>query len=316
MISTTDSPGASARRGSPSRISRADRPVPVLVLAALTAAAMVLVAPPARALGEPGIETAFRRMYELRFDEARAEIVSYRQLHPNDPLGAAAEAASYLFEQFNQEGILTSAFFLDDARLLGGIEGTADPVLSEAFLVANQSARTTALERMKSRPEDPDALFVLTIADGMEGDFEAIIGKRQLAALSLIRGAEKKAARLLAVRADAQDANVALGAANYIIGSLPAYKRFLLWFGAVRGDRQRGMEQLQLAAERGHYLRPFAMWLLALAAEREGRLDLALTLFGDLSREFPANAVFASELALAQDKAHPSHRDPSLGGRR
>jgi hypothetical protein len=261
------------------------------------------------------METAFRRMYELRFDEARAEIASYRAQHPNDALGAAAEAASYLFEVFNQEGVLTSAFFLDDERFLGGIQGQADGPLSQAFLAANENARRLALERMKSSPEDPDALFVLTIADGMQGDFEALIGKHQLAALSLIRGAEKKATRLLAVRADAQDAYVALGAANYIIGCLPAYKKFLLWFGGVRGDRQRGMDQLQVAAERGHYLRPFAMALLALAAEREGRFDLALRLFGDLSREFPVNAVFASELALAQDRAHPSRQGPSLGSR-
>jgi tetratricopeptide (TPR) repeat protein len=287
--------------------------VPVLLLAALTVAAAVHVAPPAPPLGEPGIETAFRRMYELRFDEARAEIDAYRKLHPGDSLGAAAEAASYLFEEFNQEGVLTSAFFLDDERFLGGIQGQPDLSLSTAFLAANENARRMALERMKSSPEDPDALFVLTLADGMQGDFEALIGKHQLAALSLIRGAEKKATRLLAVRAETQDAYVALGAANYIIGCLPIYKRVLLWFGAVRGDRQRGMDQLQVAAERGHYLRPFAMALLALAAEREGRFDLALTLFDDLSREFPANTVFASERALAQHRAHPSHQERSLG---
>jgi hypothetical protein len=279
--------------------------VPALLFAALTVASVVQIAPPAPAPAQPGLESAFRRMYELRFDEARAEIASYRQLHPSDSLGAAAEGASYLFELFDQEGVLTSAFFLDDERFLGGIQGQADQPLSKAFLAANGNARRMALERMKSNPEDPDALFVLTLADGMEGDYEALIGKHQLAALSLIRGAEKKATRLLAVRADAQDAYVALGAANYIIGCLPVYKRVLLWFGAVRGDRQRGMDQLQLAAEGGHYLRPFAQALLALAATREGRFDLAHTLFAQLSREFPENGMFARELALAQDRAQP-----------
>jgi len=279
--------------------------VPTPLAAALIVAAAINVATPPPELGQPGIETAFRRMYELRFDEARSEIVSYRRTHPNDPLGAAAEAASYLFEQFNHQGVLTSAFFLDDERFLGGIQGQPDLPLSTAFLTANERARTMARERMKSKPDDPDGLFVLTLADGMQGDFEALIRKRQLSALSLIRSAEKEATRLLAVRADAEDAYVALGAANYIIGCLPAYKRFLLWFGGVRGDRQRGMDQLQMAAERGHYLRPYAQVLLALAAEREGRFDLARSLFIDLAREFPTNPVFASELALAQNRAHP-----------
>jgi len=262
--------------------------------------AAIAAGTPGAPLGESQLETAFRRMYELRFDEARSEIFAYRRTHPDDPLGAAAEAASYLFEEFDHQGVLTSAFFLDDERFLGGIQGEPDPRLSTAFLTANESARTMARKRLKSNPDDPDGLFVLTIADGMQGDFEAIIRKRQLAALSLIRSAEKTATRLLAVRADAQDAYVALGAANYIIGCQPAYKRFLLWFGGVRGDRQRGMEQLQLAAEGGHYLRPLAQALLALAAEREGQFDLARRLFTDLSREFPANPVFARELALVE----------------
>ena len=274
--------------------------MPALLAAALSVMAAIAAGTPGAPLGESQLETAFRRMYELRFDEARSEIFAYRRTHPDDPLGAAAEAASYLFEEFDHQGVLTSAFFLDDERFLGGIQGEPDPRLSTAFLTANESARTMARKRLKSNPDDPDGLFVLTIADGMQGDFEAIIRKRQLAALSLIRSAEKTATRLLAVRADAQDAYVALGAANYIIGCQPAYKRFLLWFGGVRGDRQRGMEQLQLAAEGGHYLRPLAQALLALAAEREGQFDLARRLFTDLSREFPANPVFARELALVE----------------
>jgi len=279
--------------------------VPALLAAALTVTAAMSAATAAPATGAPRLETAFHLMYELRFDEARAEVVSFQSLHPNDPLGAAAEAASYLFEQFNHQGVLTSAFFLDDDRFLGGIQGQPDRQLSASFLAANERARTMARERLKSNPDDPDGLFALTLADGMQGDFEALIEKHQLSALSLIRGAEKEATRLLALRPDAQDAYVALGAANYIIGCLPGYKKFLLWFGGVRGDRQRGMDQLQMAAERGHYLRPYAQVLLALAAEREGRFDLALSLFETLAREFPANPVFAAELALAESRAHP-----------
>lgn len=274
-----------------------------ILSAVLAVSAALEGAEPGRPDDPPKIETAFRRMYELRFDEARAEILAYRSARPDDPFGAVAEAASYLFEEFDREGVLTSEFFLDDDRFLGGITGTPNPERRAAFLAANDRAREMARKRLELNPDDPDGLFALTLADGMQGDFEAVIEKRQISALGSIRRAEQMARRLLAVRADAQDAYVALGAANYIIGSLPAYKRFFLWFGGVRGDRQRGMEQLQMAAERGHYLRPLAKAFLALAAEREGQFDRALALFQDLAREFPANPIFAREAALAQTRA-------------
>jgi hypothetical protein len=104
----------------------------------------------------------------------------------------------------------------------------------------------------------------------------------------------------LRVDPDNGDAYVALGAANYIIGCLPGYKRFVLWFGGIQGNRAIGMRQLQIAASRGRYLQPLAKVMLALAAERERQPDLARKLFAELNREFPANAVFQNELQLLQ----------------
>jgi len=250
------------------------------------------------AAGDARLEDAFRHMYELEFDAARRDVAAYRLQRPEDPLGTAAEAASYLFEEFDRQGVLTSEFFLDDDRLLGGVKGSVDAKRSAAFLAANARARSMAEARLKANPNDADGLFVLTLADGMESDFEALIRKRQVASLGLIRRAERTAARLLAVKPDAVDAYVALGAANYIIGCLPAYKRMFIWLGGVHGDRRRGMEQLETAATRGHYLKPLAAALLALVARREHQPERARALLEGLSREFPRNRVFARELAL------------------
>jgi len=271
-------------------------------------------------VGEPvapatELDGAFHAMYELRFDVARERILAWRTAHPDDPLGPAAEAASHLFEELDHQGVLTSAFFLDDARFLGGIQGKPDPERRSRFLAAIDTARKRANALLKPNPKDPDGLFVLTLADGMQGDFEAIIEKRQLAALSSIKRAEKTATLLLEVRPDLQDASLALGAANYIIGSLPGYKRFFLWFGGVSGDRERGMQQLQIAADKGRYLRSYAKALLALALEREGRFDRASALFAELAREFPANPTFSRELALAQARdASPKPSPAPAGG--
>jgi hypothetical protein len=246
------------------------------------------------------LDVGFHLMYELRFEEARAQIGAYEKAHPDDPVGAAAEAAAYLFEEFNFQGVLTSEFFLDDAKLLGGVSGPPDKKLVSAFVGANNRARALAQARLRTKPGDLDALLAVTWVDGMQADYESLINKRQLASLSLSRRAENEAKELLKVAPDMGDAYVAIGIANYITGSLPSIKRFVLWFGGIHGDRQRGMEQLQMAVQQGHYLQTLAKVMLALASEREHQPDRALSLFSDLSRDYPQNANFARELALLQ----------------
>lgn len=244
------------------------------------------------------LDSGFRDLYKLDFRAARDQFRDYQKAQPTDPLGKAAEAATYLYEEFNQKGVLTSKFFLDDDRFLGGIEGNAANNHNAAFLEANAKARAAAKARLKIDPHDPQALLAITMADGMESNYDELIEKKQLPALSLMRQAEAEAKTLLAIDPSASDAYVALGTSNYVIGSLPGYKKMFLWFGGIRGDKDRGMSELQIAADQGHFLRPFAKILLALASEREHQDVRARVLLTQLNKEFPENPLFAHELAL------------------
>jgi tetratricopeptide (TPR) repeat protein len=268
----------------------------VLVCAAAVWILLGTGSSPARATYPPEIDAGFRLLYDLRFEQARAQFSQARKAHPEEASSYAFEAASYLFEEFYHQGVLTSEFFLSDDRLLGGIQGRPDPTRRKAFLTANMHAQELAKRRLKADPVDAGALFVLTITSGMLADYSALIDKRHFESLKHIREAEAYAKRLLQVEPEAEDAYLALGAANYIIGSLPGYKRFFLWLGGIRGDKHRGMMQLQMAAMRGHYLRPFAKILLALVALREKRAGLARSLLSELVAEFPGNVLFGREL--------------------
>ncbi len=248
-------------------------------------------------MGSPEIDAAFHLLYELKFPEARKGLLDWERAHPEDPLGPAAEAASHLFEEFYAQGVLSSEFFLDDKRLLGGIKGKPDSARGSAFAAATRRAQELAAARLKANPEDANALFALTISSGMQADYASIIQKRHLDSLHFMRAAEGAAHRLLSVAPDAADAYLALGAADYIIGCLPAHTRFFLWFGGVHGDRAGGMRQLGETAARGHFLRPFAKLMLALAELREKQIEPAREEFQQLAAEFPQNPLFQRELA-------------------
>jgi hypothetical protein len=260
---------------------------------------------PIRLSDQPEIDAGFRLLYELKFPQARAKFTDWEVRHPQEALGPAAEAASYLFEEFDRQGVLTSEFFLDDDRLLGGVQEKPDPIMREAFNNADRKAQDLAHARLKSNPSDADALFALTISTGMLADYSSLIERKQIETLRLTREGDAVAKNLLAVSPGASDAYVALGAANYIMGCLPAYKRFFIRFGGFHGDRALGMHQLSIAAADGHYLRPFAKLTLGLAAMREKQWDLARTEFQQLTAEFPANPKFALELAKLEGTPRP-----------
>ncbi len=241
----------------------------------------------------PELDAGFHLLYELKFVEARTQFDAWRKSHPEDPLGSASQAASYLFEECYRQGILTSAFFLDDKRFLGNIPLTPNPELRTAFFAADKQAQDLAQLRLKANPGDTNALFAMTLSLGMQSDFASLIDKHQVESMKMVRDADKYAQRLLEAAPDAADAYLTLGAANYIIGSLPGFKRLFLGFAGIHGNKQVGIQQLEIAAERGHYLRPFAKVMLALAALREKKPEVTRAQLQELVAEFPQNELLS-----------------------
>jgi tetratricopeptide (TPR) repeat protein len=252
---------------------------------------------PTEALHVPELDAGFHLLYELKPEEARSHFEAWQKAHPEDPLGSASEAASYLFEECHRQGVLTSEFFLDDKRFLGKISLKPDPKLRAAFFAADKKAQSLAQLRLKANTDNTNALFAMALSLGMQADYASLIDQHQLDSLKMIREADTYAKKLLVVAPDAADAYLGLGTANYIIGSLPGFKKFFLGFAGIHGDKKAGIQQLEMAAEGGHYLRPFAKIMLALAALREKKTELARRQFKELVAEFPGNPLFAGELA-------------------
>src|SRR5271157_2042400 len=222
----------------------------------LTAAglAFTLVAPPSFAQAAPAqppdtpafssvpeLESGFHGLYVQKFPEAREIFEKWANDHPDEPFGQVAIAASYLFEEFYLQHVLTSDYFLNDKRFLGGIAGTPDPDRIHGFEIAAGKARSLTFQRLKKNSRDPEGLFALTLVAGMESDASSMLLKKHYDARKHLKEANVNAEILLKERPDAYDAYVALGCANYIIGSLPGSARFMLWFGGIHGAAKNRM---------------------------------------------------------------------------
>jgi hypothetical protein len=278
----------------------------VLLAPAIIAAQVTSVGSTPAFYPVPELMAGFNLLYQQKFTQARETFGDWQSHNPEEPFGEVAVAASYLFEELYRQGVLTSDFFLNEKKFLHGIDGKPDPVRMKDFREALTRARALAKQRQKTNPKDPEALFALTLAAGMESDADAILEKKQLDGLKRMKEANEYAKQLLAQRPDAADAYVAPGIANYIIGSLNPGYRLALWFGGIHGDKKLGMEQVAKTAENGRYLRPFAKIMLALAARREKQNALAQKLLRELSEEFPSNDTFAAEYAKAMGLPVPA----------
>jgi hypothetical protein len=76
--------------------------------------------------------------------------------------------------------------------------------------------------------------------------------------------------------------------------------RWFLRMGGLPADKQGGIADLQMTAQHGHYLAPFARILLAIAYVREKDKPRAVELLSGLQREFPENTLFPRQIERLQ----------------
>src|SRR5215468_10731976 len=99
----------------------------------------------------PELKEGYNLLYEQKFPEARKVFEDWAANNPTEPFGQVSIAASYLFEEFYLQRVLTSDYFLDDKRFLGGITGKPNPERIKGFEDAVGRARSLAFERLKAQ---------------------------------------------------------------------------------------------------------------------------------------------------------------------
>ncbi|HVO82650.1 MAG TPA: hypothetical protein VMT28_18115 [Terriglobales bacterium] len=244
----------------------------------------------------PSLDSGFRLMYDLEFDQAHRVFSSWQAEHPDDPVGLVSDAAGLLFSEFNRLGVLEGQFYEDDHTFQARKKLLPDPAVRERFDTELSQAEDKARARLAANAKDRDALFAMALASGLRADYAALIEKSNFTALRYTKEATRWADQLLAVDPDCYDAHLASGISQYIIGSMAAPMRWILRLGGVSGDKKAGIEELQVTAQHGHYLGPFARILLAIAYVREKDKTRAREMLESLRGEFPGNPLFAHEL--------------------
>lgn len=259
--------------------------------------AIVLLCSSALAAEPATIDSALQRMYDFNFPASQQILSNYIAQHAQDPLPYAFRASAYLFYELDRMSILESDFFTDDNRIAEKKKKLdPDPVVREKFLKAVADTESRANAVLKANPDDRQALFAMSIAQGVATDYMAFVEKRQIASLTVAKRSNAYAQQLLKLDPKFYDAYLTAGISEYMVGSLPFFIRWFVHFDNVAGDKKRGVARLDLVSREGHYFKPFSKILLATIALREKRPRDAQRYLQELTIEYPANPLFRKEL--------------------
>ena len=248
------------------------------------------------------IDEAFGHLYNCDFPAAHATIDHYIAATPGDPVGYSVKAAAYLYSELDRLNVLESEFFESDARIGDKKKLKPDPAVKEGFQRAVDRSVSIAQGDLKRNADDRNALFAMSVSKGEVADYMALIEKRQLASLSVNKEAYRYARRLLKLDPTFYDAYLTTGFTEYVLGDIPVVFRWFLKFDDVQGNKDTGLKNLQLVADKGRYMKPMAKILLAAAYLREKKFAFTQKLLQDLAHDFPANPLLKRELAKISAK--------------
>ena len=260
-----------------------------------------MAAPPAGesacGAGSPEIAQAFDHLYNFNFPAAHRDINQYIVAHPKEPLGYAIRSAAYLFYELDRLGILETEFLTSDKHIAEKKALRPDPQVRALFLKALEDAQSRAEVALAADPRDRQALFAMSIVEGVTTDYMAFVEKHQIASLSPAKRSNSYAQQLLKLNPPCVDAYITAGISEYMVGSLPFFIRWFVRFDNVQGSKEQGVKNLELVIREGHYFKPFAMILLAIIDLREKRPRETGKLLEGLARDYPSNPLFRKELA-------------------
>lgn len=257
-----------------------------------------LFAPASSAAGDGSyLDQGYRQMYNLQFRNAHESFHAWEKLHPADPMGPVSDAAAYLFSEFDRLHILESEFFVDDANFRSRKTGAPDSQVRASFEDALNRTQQLADRALSNSQQDYNAMFANVLRLGLHADYQALIEKKYAASLGEMKAGRLLAQQLVAANPTFYDAYLAIGVENYLLSQKVAPLRWILKMSGAETDKEEGIRNLRVTAEKGRYLLPYARLLLAVAALRDNDRGQAANILRDLAREFPNNRLYAQELA-------------------
>jgi hypothetical protein len=179
------------------------------------------------------------------------------------------------------------------------------PPADDAATFQQHAGRALALAeaRLRSHPQDVEALYDVGAALGILASYTATVEGRVGGAFSQARRAFNAHERVMQLDARRKDAGLVVGTYRYIVSTLPFPLRWMAYVAGFGGDRQYGIRLVEDAARYPSDAQTDAKVALLLLYNREGRFKDALAIADDLIARYPRNRVVVLEAGATAIRA-------------
>jgi predicted Zn-dependent protease len=245
--------------------------------------------------------------YNLDYATARAKFEEIRKRWPQHPAGDLYVANIIWLEHLYKLRRLQTGLYQNES-FYAGFEGskedgeTGDSVeakVDREFRALMASAKTKALTLVNANRTDPHAKYYLGAVYGILAAYEASTARKFWSALRNGSKGIDAHQQVLKLKPDYYDAYLSVGLYDYVIGNLPFPVKALIAMGGVRGNKERGIKQLNSIIENKAENADDARVMLIGIYQNEGKPEEALAILKDFTSRYPNNFLFRLELASA-----------------
>jgi tetratricopeptide (TPR) repeat protein len=209
--------------------------------------------------------------YNLEYAAATKDWDELIRLYPEHPAGYVYKAALLWWQ---------------------AVEDRENKGLEKQFDSLTRTAVEKGTTWLQKNPRDKIALAYLASAYGNATRFDATVTRSYFSALRNGQKGHKFVLMAHDLDNNFYDTYIGLGSYNYFTGALPSVIKPFAWLLGARGDKEEGIRQLLLAAEKGEFARTEAKVVLLSVYFSEKRWEDYERLLESLMTQSPLNHVF------------------------
>lgn len=243
----------------------------------------------------PSVPEGLQALYSL--DYARASQIFEREAErrPDDPEAWNHLAQALLHRALFAANALDSSAFGPGSPFLKRPRVPMSEPDEARFREAIRRSLSLCEARLRQNPRDGACLYATGVAHAHQAQQALLVKKSWREALREGTRSRQAHEKLMRLEPELADACLIPGLHEYIAGSLPWYVKALAFLAGYRGDRRRGIQQMERAVAHGRKTAVEARVMLSVVLRREKEYAKAAALMTELAAAFPANYLYRLE---------------------